>query len=129
MEFRFVITNIFLVDVKSVKNVRIFTPVREMKFAGHPTIGSSWVIISEGVVPPNQTAFSLSLKIGVVPIVFEPERELIWLTTPPISFGSMFKSEDCARILGLTRDDLLHADDIPPQLVTAGISRSVFFLL
>src|SRR5258706_15119092 len=30
--------------------VRIFTPVREMGFAGHPTIGTSWVLLGERMV-------------------------------------------------------------------------------
>ncbi len=31
-------------------NVRIFTPTKEMIFAGHPTIGTSFVLLEEGIV-------------------------------------------------------------------------------
>src|SRR6266478_9452051 len=31
--------------------VRIFTRTREMAFAGHPTIGTGFVLIEEGIVP------------------------------------------------------------------------------
>src|SRR5215831_949612 len=31
-------------------NVRIFTPTREMVFAGHPTIGASFILLDEGIV-------------------------------------------------------------------------------
>ena len=30
-----------------VARVRIFTPTREMVFAGHPTIGTAWVLMDE----------------------------------------------------------------------------------
>ena len=34
-----------------VANVRIFTPSRELIFAGHPTIGTSFVLLDEDIVP------------------------------------------------------------------------------
>src|SRR5262247_275050 len=34
-------------------NVRIFTPTRELPFAGHPTISTSFVLLDEGTVPKN----------------------------------------------------------------------------
>jgi trans-2,3-dihydro-3-hydroxyanthranilate isomerase len=39
-----------------VARVRIFTPAREMPFAGHPTIGTAWVLAHEGLVPGAATA-------------------------------------------------------------------------
>ena len=41
-------------------SVRIFTPVRELPFAGHPTIGTGFVIRDEGLVPGNSERFSLT---------------------------------------------------------------------
>jgi trans-2,3-dihydro-3-hydroxyanthranilate isomerase len=98
--------------------VRIFTPTREMIFAGHPTIGTSFVLLEEGVVPENGGRFLLEEKVGPVPIRVEPgERPLIWLTTPPISDGRIFDRELCAQALGLEPGDLL---EITPQLLSAG---------
>ena len=37
-------------DSKDAEKVRIFTPVAELPFAGHPTIGTSWVLADEGLV-------------------------------------------------------------------------------
>lgn len=34
--------------------VRIFTPEKEMAFAGHPTIGTSFVLLDEGIVPADR---------------------------------------------------------------------------
>ncbi len=68
--------------------VRIFTPAREMVFAGHPTVGTSFVLLEEGMVPRNSERFALEEKIGAVPIRVEAgERPLIWLSTPPIRYG------------------------------------------
>src|SRR5215467_11948730 len=39
-------------------NVRIFTPTKEMVFAGHPTIGSSFVMLDEGIVPKGSERFN-----------------------------------------------------------------------
>lgn len=99
-------------------NVRIFTPIRELVFAGHPTIGTSFVLLDEGGVPKNSERFVLEEKVGPVPIRVEPgERPLIWLTTPPISYGRTFDRGRCAQALGLEPKDLL---EITPQLLSAG---------
>jgi len=106
--------------------VRIFTATRELIFAGHPTIGTSFVALEEGLVPQHSDAFAVDEKIGPVPIRIEPgERPLIWLTTPPIHFGQHFDRSLCAQALGLDPHSLL---DIPPQLVSAG-NPTVFIAL
>ena len=98
--------------------VRIFTPTREMLFAGHPTIGTSWVLLDEGLVSRGSEHFTLDEKIGPVPIrVDAGERPLIWLSTPPIEFRNTADRSLCARVLGLNLADLL---DIPPQDVGTG---------
>ncbi len=97
--------------------LRIFTPAREVPFAGHPTVGTSFVLRDEGRVP-NAAAFVLEERIGPVPIrVDEGDPPLIWLTTPPISFGQFYEPSVCARAIGLAPDDLLK---VAPQLVSAG---------
>jgi len=42
-----------------VANVRIFTPSKELIFAGHPTIGTSFVLLAEGIVSPPGGPFCL----------------------------------------------------------------------
>jgi trans-2,3-dihydro-3-hydroxyanthranilate isomerase len=97
--------------------LRIFTPAREVPFAGHPTVGTSFVLRDEGRVP-NPAAFVLEERIGLVPVrVDEGDPPLIWLTTPPISFGQSYEPSVCARAVGLAPDDLL---GVTPQVVSAG---------
>jgi trans-2,3-dihydro-3-hydroxyanthranilate isomerase len=99
-------------------NVRIFTPTQEMIFAGHPTIGTSFVLLEEGIVAKDSERFILEEKVGPVPIRIEAgERPLIWLSTPPISYGRTFDRRLCAQALGLEVNDLL---EITPQLLSAG---------
>jgi trans-2,3-dihydro-3-hydroxyanthranilate isomerase len=99
-------------------NVRIFTPTKEMVFAGHPTIGTSFVLLDEGAVPKDSERFVLDEKVGPVSIRVEPgERPLIWLTTPPIKYGRTFDPGLCAQALGIATNDLL---EITPQLLSAG---------
>lgn len=101
-----------------VANIRIFTPTRELPFAGHPTIGTSFVLLDEGAVSKDSERFVLEEKVGPVSIRVEHgERLLIWLTTPPIEYGRTFDPRLCARALGIEPNDLL---DITPQLLSAG---------
>src|SRR6266571_1063211 len=38
-------------DSATAARVRIFTPGAELPFAGHPTIGTSWVLYTQGLIP------------------------------------------------------------------------------
>jgi trans-2,3-dihydro-3-hydroxyanthranilate isomerase len=100
--------------------VRIFTPAREMPFAGHPTVGASFVLRETGVVPKNAERFVLEENIGPVPVRVEAGdggRPLIWLTTPPLSIGPAFDRGVCAKAVGLAPEELL---ETTPEIVSAG---------
>ncbi|MGC2499991.1 MAG: PhzF family phenazine biosynthesis protein [Acidobacteriaceae bacterium] len=102
--------------------LRIFTPAKELIFAGHPTVGSAWVLLDEGFIPHGTEHFALEEGVGPVPIRVEPDGQtggqaLIWLRTPPIEFRHTFDPALCARVLDLEPGDLL---PVAPQLVTAG---------
>jgi len=98
--------------------VRIFTPTKEMLFAGHPTIGTSFVLLDEGILPRNTGAFLLEENIGPVAVRVEAgARPMLWLTTPPIESGRCYDPVLCANVLGLNTDDLL---DVAPQRLSAG---------
>jgi trans-2,3-dihydro-3-hydroxyanthranilate isomerase len=111
--------------------VRIFTPSKEMVFAGHPTIGTSFVMLEEGIVPQQIGQFLLEEKIGPVPVRVERvqldsgERPMIWLTTPTIQEGRTFDPALCASALGLQKSDLLEP---VPQLLSAG-NPTIFIAL
>jgi trans-2,3-dihydro-3-hydroxyanthranilate isomerase len=101
-----------------VAYVRIFTPSREMVFAGHPTIGTSFVLLEERMISSGVDHFVLEEKVGPVPIRVEAgSPPLIWLCTPPIEFGKKYDAAACAEMLGLSVSDLLA---VAPQWVSAG---------
>jgi trans-2,3-dihydro-3-hydroxyanthranilate isomerase len=60
--------------VACAARVRIFTPTMEMRFAGHPTIGTSDVLLREGIVPRDAERFTLEELVGDVPIRVERTR-------------------------------------------------------
>jgi len=98
--------------------VRIFTPAKEMAFAGHPTVGTAFVLLQEEIVPRNVSTFMLEEQVGPVPLrIDEGQRPLIWLRMPPVLDGQSYDSSLCARVLGLEPEDLL---PIKPQRLSAG---------
>ena len=44
--------------------VRIFTPAKELAFAGHPTVGAAFVLLQKGIVPSDSTDFMLEEEVG-----------------------------------------------------------------
>ena len=91
--------------------VRIFTPAREVPFAGHPTIGTSWVLATEKLLPENSLRFNLEEGIGPVEVTLEGEParpSLLWMRHGEARFGpELANREGFARALGLAEPDLL----------------------
>src|SRR5688572_23831170 len=50
--------------------VRLFTPARELAFAGHPILGAAWVI-REHIERARTDAVTLNLQSARVPVTFE----------------------------------------------------------
>jgi len=97
-----------------VARLKIFAPLRELNFAGHPTIGAAFILLEKNAAEH----MSVEENVGPVHVRVETgERPLIWLTTPPIGDGPVFDRELCAASLGLSPDELGFA---PPQLLDAG---------
>ncbi len=55
--------------------VRIFTPARELPFAGHPLVGTGFVIVAERMKQWGQLLTSVTLETGVGPIRVEVETQ------------------------------------------------------
>jgi trans-2,3-dihydro-3-hydroxyanthranilate isomerase len=103
-------------------NVRIFTPLREMPFAGHPTIGTSIALVEDlKWVAADTYQFVLRERIGDVPISIDtgPPR-VAWLTTPPVTFGAKVERAVAASLLGL--DLAAVRPDLQPRVAGAGAS-------
>jgi len=98
--------------------VRIFTPGTELPFAGHPTIGTAWVLADEGLV--RGLEFTLEENVGPVKVrgVKENGRLVFWMTHPPLSFGDVFPHAQVAGAIGVDEADVVH--DIPAQVASTG---------
>lgn len=91
--------------------VRIFTPAREVPFAGHPTVGTSWVLATRGHLAPGTARFSLEEGIGPVPVELEGDPgapRFIWMQHGAARFEPEVTDRSAlARALGLAPGDLL----------------------
>ena len=104
-------------DPKNIASVRIFTPRSEMPFAGHPTLGTAFVVRGDS----GATGLVLEEGIGPVPVrvASAPDGAVqFWLTTPPITFGERIDPAAVAKALGLHDNDI--RPDTPPEVASAG---------
>lgn len=58
-------------DSRHRASLRIFTPGRELPFAGHPTIGTAVLLALRDETRADAQAFGLEEKVGIVPCVVE----------------------------------------------------------
>ena len=96
--------------------VKIFTPMLELPFAGHPTVGTAWVLRDEGVVGRDVSEFVLEENVG--PVGVRVDGSMVWMTHPKFSFGQVLPHAVVAAALGVAPDDIVH--DIPTQVATTG---------
>ena len=95
--------------------VRIFTPGEEVPFAGHPTLGTAYVIRHEIQALPVERV-TLNLTAGRIPVTF---GEVLWMRQLPPTFGPILDSALAARALNLAPTDL--DDRSPVQEVSTGL--------
>ena len=90
--------------------VRIFTPTRELPFAGHPTIGTAWVLATEKLLR-SELRFNLEEGIGPVEVTLEGDPvnpSFLWMRHGEARFGPELPDRaGFARALGLGESDLL----------------------
>jgi trans-2,3-dihydro-3-hydroxyanthranilate isomerase len=108
----------FITNIQPENNsasIRIFTPVSEMQFAGHPIIGTSWVLMNK-IVETHPRNFKLSVPIGEIPI--QQSEDLVWLQAAQPQFWDVFSKEDFVSFSNLSTADF--DDEFPIQEVTTG---------
>lgn len=97
--------------------MRIFTPDEELPFAGHPTLGTAFVMVSEGRV--TSPAIQV-VAAGEIPVEVDLQRGFATMRQLPPEFGAEFDDLDLvAEACGLSVDDL-HPER-PPQVVSTGL--------
>ncbi|MEQ8805107.1 MAG: PhzF family phenazine biosynthesis protein [Rhodospirillales bacterium] len=113
-------------DPANTARVRIFTPGRELPFAGHPNVGTAYVLAREGGLfgRPLGSVLRFEETAGLVPvdILTGPDGPAGARLTAPQGFtrGADIAPEDFAPYVGLTPEDIdLSAH--PPLLGSAGM--------
>jgi trans-2,3-dihydro-3-hydroxyanthranilate isomerase len=97
--------------------MRIFTPDGELPFAGHPTIGTAFVLVREGRVRSPATQV---VAAGEIPVEVDLETGMSWMTQLPPEFGPEFDDRELlARAIGLSVGDL--RADLPARIVSTGL--------
>lgn len=98
-------------------DVRIFTPVAEVPFAGHPTLGTGYVIRHEIIGDPAANV-TLNLKVGPIPVT-SAGGDVLWMKQNQPDFGPAIDAAAVASILGLDESDL--DTRFPVQEVSTGL--------
>jgi trans-2,3-dihydro-3-hydroxyanthranilate isomerase len=89
--------------------VRIFTPTFELPFAGHPTLGTAWVLREHFTGEQRPSSITLGLGIGDVPVEFDGALVRMRPRTPDL--GQVYDAGVMAAHLGL---DASAVDDRHP---------------
>ncbi len=101
-------------------DVRIFTPNSEIPFAGHPTLGTAYVI-KHFIAGDKEDKVMLNLKVGQIPVSFEKDadQETLWMKQVPPVFGETFATSKLAKVLQINEADFDHR--FPIQEVSTGM--------
>ena len=96
-------------DPKHAARVRIFTPGRELPFAGHPTVGTACALVMSGAREPG--AMVLEEGVGPVPVVVEQQGSgysaRFRLDRGPDVPASAPSNDEAAALISLAAGDVL----------------------
>lgn len=110
---------------RALARLRIFTTTRELPLAGHPVVGTWFLLAELGVVPASEGVVLIQQQTGAgilpVEIVFHNGRPaLVTMTQKDAKFKSLKISRDAlAEALGLKPDDINF--ELPIEAVSTGI--------
>ncbi len=106
-EMNFSETTFVLERTDERAKVRIFTPSHELPFAGHPTLGTAWVL------GRDQGSYILELGVGPVAVSFDASGDehgngggICWMAPPMPEVLGKIDAVDAAALLNLKPDDL-----------------------
>jgi trans-2,3-dihydro-3-hydroxyanthranilate isomerase len=106
-------------------DVRIFTPEEELPFAGHPTLGTAYVI-SQEIIKKQTDKVILNLKVGQIPVTIthsDGKPDILWMRQKHPTFGTVYDVKTIAGALSLEIADI--DPTFPIQEVSTGISAII----
>ena len=110
-------------DPANDAQVRIFTVNRELPFAGHPNVGTAFVLATQAATPLTRLLFEEGA--GLVPVEITSLQDQVVnteFTAPqPLKRMSHLGAEQAASCLSLSESDI-KLDRHPPQIISVGLS-------
>jgi len=102
--------------------VRIFTVRAEIPFAGHPNVGTAFVLATQATTPPARLKFEEGAGLVPVEILTDGGRAVgAELTAPQgLSKFTQFSVEQAASCISLSAADI-RTDRHPPQIVSVAL--------
>lgn len=116
-------------DPAAVVRLRIFTPTQEIPFAGHPVLGTFYVLAQLGLIAVTDgvTRVMQECNIGLFSVEIHAQEGLITrvvMTQPkPLFLGSVEESDDLfdiAKALGLSKNQITDTNR-PVMVVSTGL--------
>lgn len=117
---------VFPPEAGHTRRVRIFTPAREVPFAGHPNVGTAFVLAATGELGENHFPFEVTFeeKAGLVPITIQGKDGKVTaceLKAPkPVSIGQSLPPKLIAAAASLAEDDIVTSAH-PPRVASVGL--------
>ena len=105
-------------DSKADYDIRIFTPKSELPFAGHPTLGTAYVILNilDNELK-NQNSIKLRTKAGVIPL--EESDGFLWMKQNHPDFFQIYQDiEEIVELVGLEKTDI--SETLPIEEISTG---------
>jgi len=112
-------------DARNDWRVRIFTPGSELPVAGHPTVGTSFVLAREHMIRRDQTETTITLEEGVGPVPVRIEFRggepfFAEMSLPLPTFGPLLEDRRAtAEMISLEEDDI--DERFPLEVVSCGV--------
>jgi trans-2,3-dihydro-3-hydroxyanthranilate isomerase len=106
-------------------DVRIFTPQKELPFAGHPTLGTAYIIQQEIIQKPLEQVI-LNLGVGQIPVTWTQDEdgdEIFWMRQNNPEFYHTLEANLVAEVLGL------EVSEIDPKFPIQEVSTGIPFIL
>ena len=102
-------------------DVQIFTPKEELPFAGHPTLGTAYILQQE-VIKQIAEKIILNLKVGQIPVSFDyadQDIDLLWMQQKQPVFSQEFAVDTLAKVLNIELSEI--DSKFPIQEVSTGV--------
>jgi len=101
-----------------VSKVKIFTPQCEIAFAGHPTLGSAYVMRRKKIVAQKIERIKLELGIGPIDVEFLGKETLRMKQKQPSFLEELENPRAIMKALSLTEKSI--TEEYPPRFVSTG---------